>query len=619
MEKPLFYVETEKCTLCFACIRNCPVKAIDVKDLTEWADISTDRCIGCGICYHICPVNAIQFRQTIDEVTSILSANTDVIAICDPSISSEFTDISDYKKFVSMLRMLGFSKVHEAAFAVDIVALQYKKLFSDFKGKYYLTANCPSVVELVEKYHPDLIDNLSPIPSPMIVATAIMRKIYGETAKVVYIGPCIANKNELLKYTGTLRPDAALTFIELRQLFDARQITDGKVEYSDFDSPIGEKGALYPISEGILESCSPDKSLLTRPIQTVESSLDVKEAIKTFEENIEMLHKHLNLFMCQGCMMGPGCATLNNKHTRSAYTIDYAKKRISSLNYTKWEAEVEKYSTIEAVAIYKANDQRRKLPGKKQIAEILTLLGDNNNNLEHGCGACGFKNCAELAVGIAQGNGHPDMCLRRSINSQKALSRFMKQNDERIRLLKIEIEQYKGNLEKKEQLFINASNALTSIINKVSAGIVLYDNHLKIVETNSKFIDILGEEAELINEVIPGLKGADLKTLIPTSVNSMFEFALQSNESIVDKDIAIGEQKFILNVFTIETEKMAGAIIRNFHAPDVLYDEFEKRINEVIDENLRMVQQIGFLLGEGASETERMLNSVIESFKKEQK
>ncbi len=184
---------------------------------------------------------------------------------------------------------------------------------------------------------------------------------------------------------------------------------------------------------------------------------------------------------------------------------------------------------------------------------------------------------------------------------------------------KIEIEQYKDNLDKKEQLFTNATTALTSIINKISAGIVLYDNRLKIVETNQKFIDIIGEDAQLINDVIPGLKGADLASLMPPAVNSMFEFALQSNESIVDKDITIGEQKFILNVFTVETDKMAGAIIRNFHAPEVRYDEFEKRITDVIDENLRMVQQIGFLLGEGASETERMLNSVIESFKKEQK
>jgi hypothetical protein len=32
-----------------------------------------------------------------------------------------------------------------------------------------------------------------------------------------------------------------------------------------------------------------------------------------------------------------------------------------------------------------------------------------------------------------------------------------------------------------------------------------------------------------------------------------------------------------------------------------------------------MVQQIGFLLGEGASETERMLNSIILAYKAEKK
>ncbi len=619
METPLFYVESEKCTLCFACIRKCPVKAIDVKELTEWADISPERCIGCGICYNVCPVDAIQFRQNGSEVASLLADHDNVIALCDPSISSEFTDITDYRKFVAMLRLLGFNRVHEAAFAVDILSIHYKKMFLDFKGKYYLTANCPSVVELVEKYYPELIGNLSPIPSPMIVATEMMHSIYGDDAKVVYIGPCIANKDELKKYSGNLRPDVAITYIELRKLFDEQQITEGKVEFSDFDSPIGEKGALYPISEGILESCSPDKSLLTRPIQTAEGARDVNDAVDTFSKNIELLHKHLNLFMCEGCMMGPGCTTPNNKHTRSAHTIDYAKKRISGLNYTKWENNLLKFEQINPTAKYLANDQRRNQPPKELVNEILNNLGTNGQHLEQGCGACGFKNCTELATGIALGSGHPDMCLRRSINSQKALARFMKQNDERIRLLKIEIEQYKKDNSNKDQLRSNAAKSLSSVIERVSAGIVLVDNRLKIVETNVKFINIIGEEAQMINEVVPGLKGADLKSLMPSSISSMFEYAIQHNESIVDKDIMIDDKKFILNIFTIETDSMAGAIIRNFHADEVKYDEFEKRITDVIDENLRMVQQIGFLLGEGASDTERMLNSVIESFKKEQK
>jgi len=38
-------------------------------------------------------------------------------------------------------------------------------------------------------------------------------------------------------------------------------------------------------------------------------------------------------------------------------------------------------------------------------------------------------------------------------------------------------------------------------------------------------------------------------------------------------------------------------------------------VSDVIDKNLEMVQKIGFLLGEGASDTEKMLNSIVESFR----
>jgi hypothetical protein len=60
---------------------------------------------------------------------------------------------------------------------------------------------------------------------------------------------------------------------------------------------------------------------------------------------------------------------------------------------------------------------------------------------------------------------------------------------------------------------------------------------------------------------------------------------------------------------------MCGAIIRDLYSPEVQGEEVISRVSEVIDKNLEMVQQIGFLLGEGASETEQMLNSIIESYK----
>ena len=38
--------------------------------------------------------------------------------------------------------------------------------YQHFKGKFYITANCPVVVSYIKKYAPELINNLAPIVSP---------------------------------------------------------------------------------------------------------------------------------------------------------------------------------------------------------------------------------------------------------------------------------------------------------------------------------------------------------------------------------------------------------------------------------------------------------------------
>jgi hypothetical protein len=50
------------------------------------------------------------------------------------------------------------------------------------------------------------------------------------------------------------------------------------------------------------------------------------------------------------------------------------------------------------------------------------------------------------------------------------------------------------------------------------------------------------------------------------------------------------------------------------YVPEVRKEQILSRINDAIDENLEMVQKIGFLLGEGAARTEKMLNSIIQSY-----
>jgi PAS domain-containing protein len=58
---------------------------------------------------------------------------------------------------------------------------------------------------------------------------------------------------------------------------------------------------------------------------------------------------------------------------------------------------------------------------------------------------------------------------------------------------------------------------METMIQKLPSSVVIVDENLKILRANQSFITLLGSEVQEINEVIPGLVGADIKTLLPHS------------------------------------------------------------------------------------------------------
>lgn len=141
--KPVLYINDDKCRNSYSCVRVCPVNAIEVRPQKEHPTIIPSRCIGCGLCYVSCSPRAIEFRDSKEEVKHLLKSEKKKAALIEPSIASEFDDITDYRKFVAMIRSLGFDYVHEVSFGVDLIASKYAELFSEAEGKYYITANCP--------------------------------------------------------------------------------------------------------------------------------------------------------------------------------------------------------------------------------------------------------------------------------------------------------------------------------------------------------------------------------------------------------------------------------------------------------------------------------------------
>ncbi|HPD94789.1 MAG: 4Fe-4S binding protein [Bacteroidales bacterium] len=611
----LFEIDKNSCINCYACVRVCPVKAIEVKAGKDYAKILENRCVGCGSCLNICPVNAVSYRSSKKQVLDLLKGDDPVAAICSPSISGEFTDITDYRKFVQMIKALGFDYVCEVTFGVDMVAREYKKLFDDFKGKYFITSMCPVIVSIIEKYHPELTQNLAPIISPIVATAKAVHRQYGQNVKIVLIGPCIQSKEEIKLYEGDGKIEENLTFVELRELFDQFNIKESNQEYSEFDEPIGYKGSLYPIGRGILQAVNISEDLLTGKVTNTNGPNNTLQAIAQFESSIDMIDRHFNLFYCEGCLMGPGTTKGGKKFIRRTMVVNYANKRLTSFNKEKWEASITKNANHDFSRSFRIDDQRLPSPIPEKIEEVLKVIDKEFVGKETGCEACGYASCYEFATAVASGLAHTDMCLNYTLKNRQEYIKSLRSSNEKLAKMQEALRDSEKKARAEQDAAREASEVTSTMLKKLPSAVVLIDKKLKIIQSNQSFIDLLGDDALEINEIVPGLAGADLKTLVPFNIHNLFTYVLQNNSDILNRDIKYKDKLLNVSVFTIKPNMIIGAVIRDMYAPEVQKEEVIKRITDVVDKNLAMVQKIGFLLGEGASETEQMLNSIIKTFR----
>lgn len=606
----------EKCKICYACVRACPVNAIKVEPGNSTPVVVPDRCIGCGSCITACRPEAIDYYDSKPRVRELLNSGKEIAIALDPSISAEFPDIPDYRKLVRMLRELGFCYVVDTAFGVDLVAAAYNRLLTNFKGKYYIFANDPVVVSYIEKFQTELIPNLAPIVSPAIATAYIIREMYGENLPVVFASPLIASKKPEEMGADKGKIDAVVTFAELRSLFREFAIDQKQLEFSDFDPPFGNKGLLFPVAEGFLQAASIENDLLEGKVITVEGEKEMKEALKEFESGIDIIQSHFNIFYKE-YLMGPGTTSGGQKYIRRAEVRNYSRKRLRELDLKEWGNKLEHFGKLDLSRSFINDDQRLPFPSDDKIREIMNNLKKDCNE-DMGCGACGYDSCRDFAIAIAKGLATPEMCNHYTTQNRQEYIQSLKISNDKLAQAEKALRESERIARKEKEGAREASEIITAMLQKLPSGLVILDEKLKILQANQSFIDMLGEDAREINEIIPGLAGADLKTLLPYSIYNLFTYVLSNNESIQNRDITYNNQLLNASVFVIKKSKIVGAVFRDMYLPEVRKEEVIKRVTDVIDKNLSLVQQIGFLLGEGASETEKMLNSIIEFYREKQ-
>lgn len=557
------YTEKNNCQDCYKCVRRCPVKAIKIEDHS--ASIITELCINCGYCTTICPAGAKKIRNDVASAKNFLNSGEKVIAAIAPAWVSEFSQYNA-SSFIAALKQLGFHEVSEVALGAEMVSESVNKYLSQQESGLHISSCCPTVVSLIQKYYPEHIDKVVPIMSPMLAHAAYLRSLHTEAIKIVFLGPCIAKKNEAEEHEGLV--DVSLTFQELSEWLDKESayFEDTETEETFYPNKAAD-GSLYPVDGGMINS-------LKSQITTVDldfMSFSGRNSVKDVLENIEGIESgklcFLELLSCNGgCVNGPGCSENNS----------IAKKRANIIRTHQQTSAHERMlkSAIEINLDYEKSQVNIPKHSEEDILESLKSIGKLSSKDELNCSGCGYENCRDFAEALLEGKAESSMCVS-----------YMRKV---------------------------AQNKASVLLQKMPYAVVMCDEKLKIIESNLQFAEMLGEETCELFEDIPGLEGAHLKSIFPAY--KLFQNAIKQDLEKFDKDIRIEGKLYHLSIFSIQKHKIICGILRNLQSPEVRNEEVIKRTKEVILENLSTVQQVAFLLGENAAKTETMLNTIVQSY-----
>lgn len=521
----LVYTIKELCRTCYTCVRECPAKAIRI--VGGQAEVIDERCIVCGNCTKVCSQGAKVFLYTIDRVKKLLEGNEEVAVILAPSFPAEFAEITDHRYLIGMIRALGFRYVSEVSFGADLVADKFKKLISENKN-YYISSDCPSIVNYVKYYHPSLVEKLAPIVSPMVAMSRVMKEKYGKNVRIVFIGPCVAKKAE------SSEVDEAITFTELRDFLAEKGITRENITPTDFDDPVGGRGAIFPVTRGLLQTANINDDTVTGNIVAAEGRIDFQSALKEMEAGL-IQNQHMELLCCEGCIMGPGLGKNGKQYNRRSLVSSYASRKMESLDTEKWQSEINRFSELDLSYQHKPEAPRIDTLNEDDVADILAKIGKKSKKDRLDCGACGYETCVEHAIAIKKGLAEVEMCFPYTIEKLHKSVKDLALSNEKLSSMKQALKQSE-KLAHMGQLSAGIAHELNNPL-----GVVIMYSNILLEEAQPddpvrEDLKLIVEQAGRCKKIVGGLLNFARKNQVNHQLLSIRELVGKSLASVIVPD-----------------------------------------------------------------------------------
>ncbi|WP_444641301.1 [Fe-Fe] hydrogenase large subunit C-terminal domain-containing protein [Caproiciproducens sp. R1] len=551
------------CKNCYKCIRNCPVKSIAYRN--EQIHIIGDECIYCGNCLLICPQNAKYINSDLSKVKQAIRAGEKLYVSLAPSYIAAFPE-TGIAKISAALKQLGFAHVEETAIGAEQVTREYEKLIREHKMQNMITTSCPSVNLLIEKNYPSLIHQLAPVVTPLIAHARMIKQIYGIRAKIVFIGPCISKKYECVDPDNGNLLFSVLTFDELEKWF-----REENVDFSQDDHNSRTlKNTLpryYPAPGGIIKN-------LHRKERSTYECLSVDGVDRCIEILDSVVHDNLSGYFLElnacsgGCLGGPILKLMNLSFLNAKNVLVDNVKRANEAPPALTEGVASQFTKR-----FRNRSAKKEIIDEEKIRSVLASTGKTSPEKELNCGCCGYNTCREKAIAVLQGKANINMCIP-----------YMR------------------------ELAESMSN---TVVEHTPTGILVINDHLQIEQINPSATQLLKLGKDCV--------GLPVEELLPSRD---FEEVLQTGKNILNHKQYYKELGLILEqtVVHVSNNQLIFVLLKDITQQEQVLEEQRKVTEktaafarEVVNKQMRVVQEIADLLGETTCETKVALLQLTEN------
>ena len=549
-------LKKSNCKNCYKCIRHCPVKAIRFSG--NQAHIIGNECILCGHCFVVCPQNAKEIVDGTEKARVLLQSGDPVVVSLAPSFIANYEGVG-IESMRRALRKLGFFDVEETAIGATIVKTEYERMLREEERDIIITSCCHSVNLLIQKHFPAALEYLADVMSPMQAHCADIKRRM-PNAKTVFIGPCVAKKDEAEYYEGLV--DAVLTFEELTNWLKSERI---ELEKEVDDTP-ESRARFFPTTGGILKTMAQNAPGYTYiALDGVDNCIS---ALKDIESG--KIHKcFIEMSACVGsCIGGPVMEKYHSTSPIKDYVTvaDYAGER---------DFEVDQPAPMELKKHFSMIEKKLQAPSENDIMAVLRQMGKFKPSDELNCGSCGYNSCREKAIAIIQGKAEISMCLP-----------FLKDK---------------------------AESFSDTIVKNTPNGLIVLNENLEVQQINNAARKIMNIRAasDVLGEPV-------VRILDPT----VFVQVRNSGRTVRDQRTYLAEyKKYVEQTVVYDPDsRMLIGIMRDI-TDEEADREKKARINKqtvevadtVVEKQMRIVQEIASLLGETAAETKIALTKLKES------